>query len=211
MGSLTERYIASASTLRARHRRPDRARRDPGRLLGRPGRGGAARPGHRVPRAARRARPSTSPARRSTRSAWVALPALRSCWSATSSSSSPPCASGTTSSRTCRPPTRRCASSRQQWAWSFVHPGPDRQARHRRRHQDRRRAARRGRHDLSLQARVARRAAQLLGAGVPAQAGRDPGPRDHGLVRGRPRPARSTSSARRSAASATALMPARDP
>ena len=32
---------------------------------------------------------------------------------------------GTTSSRTCRRPTRRCASSAQQWAWTFVHPGPD--------------------------------------------------------------------------------------
>ena len=56
-------------------------------------------------------RASTSPARRSTRSAG-SRSRTRSCSCATSSSSSARCASGTTSSRTCRPRTRRCGSSR---------------------------------------------------------------------------------------------------
>ena len=71
----------------------------------------------------------------------------------------------------------------QQWAWTFVHPGADGQldtaddiATVDELHVE-------VGHDLPLQARVAGRAAQLLGAGVPPEAGRDPGPRDHRLVR----------------------------
>ena len=71
----------------------------------------------------------------------------------------------------------------QQWAWNFVHPGPDNEL-----DTD---------DDINtvneLHVEVGTvyhyelesegRAPRLLGSGVPPQAGRDPGPRDHGLVR----------------------------
>ena len=72
----------------------------------------------------------------------------------------------------------------QQWAWSFVHPGPDGQLDTADDIKTVDELHVEGGHALPLQARVTRRAAQLLGAGLPAQAGRDPRPRDHGLVRG---------------------------
>ena len=52
-------------------------------------------------------------------------------------------ASGTTSSRTCRPPTQTVRVIAQQWAWTLRAPRARREARHRRRHHDGRRAPRR--------------------------------------------------------------------
>ena len=126
------------------------------------------------------------------------------CSSSTSSSSLRRCACGTTSRSTCPPAEERVRIIAQQWAWTFVHAGPD------------------GKLDtpddirtvddlnvqvnrrLPLRAALAGRAAQLLGAGVPAEAGRRARAHDRGLVHADGGRRRSTSSARRSAASATA-------
>ncbi len=93
----------------------------------------------------------------------------------------------------------------QQWAWSFVHPGPDGLARHARRHQDGRRAARPGRtrpYVFKLEARDV-----LHSFSVPVfrlKQDAIPGRVITGWFEANADRRTTTSSARRSAASATA-------
>ena len=95
----------------------------------------------------------------------------------------------------------------QQWAWTFVHPGPDNVLDTADDITTINELHVADEHALPLQARGEGRAAQLLGARLPPEAGCDPGTRHHGLVRADDRPASTTSSARRSAASATVSCP----
>ena len=140
-------------------------------------------PALEVPREGRPERRSTSPASSKSEKKLDHDPAPRSCWSATSSSSYGAVKVWYDVKQYLPPAQQTVRVIGQQWAWTFVHAGPDGQLDTAKTTSPRSTSCASKGHALPLQARVPRRAAQLLGAGLPTQAGRDPRPRDHRLVR----------------------------